>query len=290
MPARRLRATLSGTALLFLVACGNRGAAPEDRPRPIPGVTVRDVAFYSKALRREMRYRVELPATVAPHQRLRAVYLLHGGGGCYQDWSNYSDAGRFVPNGLLLVMPQGDHSYYVNAVERPEDRYEDYIVRDLLSDVESRFPVSRGRMHRAIAGVSMGGFGAVKIALSHPELFAFAGSLSAAIDVPSRPFSIKRIQQYRAHRTIFGPWGSLQRQSRDPFVIARSMKASAAPYLFLVCGNQEGLLPANRAFAALLKARSIPFEFHVAPGAHNWSQWNAQVPSLFARLLGILNR
>ena len=71
---------------------------------------------------------------------------------------------------------------------------------------------------RAIVGISMGGFGAVKLALQHPELFIFAGGLSSAIDVPRRTFSIKRLQQSRHYRAIFGPSGSLTRRNNDPFV------------------------------------------------------------------------
>jgi uncharacterized repeat protein (TIGR03803 family) len=169
---------------------------------------MRDVTFHSAALNRNMQYRVLLPARIPAGAKLPIVYLLHGGGGSFRDWSNYSDAARFAERGLILVMPEGNDSYFVNAVERPQDRYEDYIVNDLITDVESRFPVAPGRATRAIAGVSMGGYGAVKLALSHPDLFAFVGGLSPAVDVPSRPFSIMRIQQRRHHRSIFGPWGS----------------------------------------------------------------------------------
>ena len=77
------------------------------------------------------------------------VYLLHGGGGGFRDWSNYSDVARFAEAGLLLVMPEGESSYYTNAVDPPQDRYEDYIVHDLIADVESRFPVATGRANIA---------------------------------------------------------------------------------------------------------------------------------------------
>lgn len=105
-------------------------------------------------------------------------------------------------------MQEGNSSYYVNSAERPQDRYEDYIVKDLIADVESRFPAAVGRSNRAIIGISMGGFGALNLSLRHPDLFVFASALSPAIDVPSRPFSIKRIGQWREHSSIFGPWGS----------------------------------------------------------------------------------
>ncbi len=88
---------------------------------------------------------------------------------------------------------------YRNSAERPEGRCEDYIENDLMADVETRFRAASGRQNRAIVGVSMGGFGAVQLALRHPELFAFASGLSSAIDVPRRPFS------HQANRTTATP-------------------------------------------------------------------------------------
>ncbi|HXZ79155.1 MAG TPA: alpha/beta hydrolase-fold protein [Terriglobales bacterium] len=218
------------------------------------------------------------------------VYLLHGGGGGFRDWTNYSDAARFAELGLILVMPEGDSSYYTNSAEHPQDRYEDYIVRDLIADFESKLPAAIRRESRAIAGVSMGGFGAIKLALHHPDLFSFAGGLSSALDVPSRPFSIKRPLQWSQHRSIFGAWGSQRRRDNDPFVLARSADPDGTPYLFLSCGEQEGLLATNRQFAALLAKRHFAFEFHAGPGGHDWNQWNQRLPSLFQSLLAHMSR
>jgi putative tributyrin esterase len=146
--------------------------------------------------------------------------------------------------------------------------------------VENRFPLAAGRENRAIAGVSMGGYGAIKLALRHPELFAFAGGLSPALDVPSRSFSIKRVAQWRFHSSIFGPSGSQTRHDNDPFVLARSADPARTPYFFVACGEQEGLLPANRQFAALLAQRGFGYEFHTTAGGHDWNQWNKWVPNL----------
>ena len=245
---------------------------------------MQDVRFHSESLGRDMTYRVFLPATIPANEKFQVVYLLHGNGGNYRDWSNYSDVSQYASRGLILVMPEGESSYYVNAVKRPADRFEDYIVKDLIADVEKRFPAKTGREHRAIIGVSMGGFGAVVLALKHPDLFVFAGALSPALDVPTRPFSFKRIGQYREHSAIFGDWGSQSRHDNDPYTRARSADPAEVPYLFFTCGNQEGLLPANKKLAAILQARAFRYEFHVVPGGHDWNQWNARVPALFESL------
>ena len=245
---------------------------------------MQDVTFESAALRRPMPYRVILPSEISAGQKLPVIYLLHGGGGNYRDWSNYSDVARFAGEGLILVMPEGESSYYVNAAERPNDRFEDYIIEDLIADVESRFPVAAGRASRAIAGVSMGGFGAVTLALKHPDRFVFAGGLSSAIDVPSRPFSIKRISQYRGHAQIFGAWGSETRRASDPYALVERTDPAKAPYFYLTCGEQEGLLPANRRFATLLQKYQFNDEFHEGTGGHDWNQWNSRLPELLQAL------
>jgi S-formylglutathione hydrolase FrmB len=207
MPTVRHRR--SGSVLLAVVltlssGCKTKEVAPQpDHPRLTANVVLRDVAFRSAALNRDMQYRVILPSRVASGQRLPVVCLLHGGGRGFHDWTNDSDVAHFAESGLILVMPEGASSYYANAVDPPQDRYEDYIVSDLISDVENKFPAIASRSSRAIVGISMGGFGAVNLALRHPDLFVFAGGISSAIDVPRREFSIKRLHQSHATTTRF---------------------------------------------------------------------------------------
>lgn len=281
---------LLSVLLVLLASCSRKKEdAPPDHPRLTSGVVMRDVTFHSAALNRDMTYRVVLPARVAANQKLPVVYLLHGGGEGFRSWSNDSDVARFSEprfseQGLILVMPEGHSSYYTNSADHPQERYEDYIVHDLIADVESKFPAASGRPNRAIMGVSMGGFGAVNMALKHPDLFFFAAGVSPAIDVPSRPFSIKRVEQWRHHSSIFGPWRSQTRRDNDPFVLAKAADPSKTPYLYLSCGDKEGLLPANRKFAALLEQRHLRYEFHVNPGGHDWNQWNAHLDRIFASL------
>jgi putative tributyrin esterase len=272
--------------LMLVAACSKTSNnAQSDSPRLTPKVTMRDIAFHSSSLNRDMQYRVVLPAIIPANKRFPVVYLLHSGGGGFRDWSNDSDVAQFAERGLILIMPEGNSSYFVNAVDRPQDRYEDYIVKDLITDVENKFPVALGRENRVIVGVSMGGFGAVNLALRHPDLFAFSAGLSPALDVPSRPYSVKRIEQWQRFRAIFGPWQSQVQRENDPFVLIHSVDPAKTPYLFLTCGEQEGLLGPDRQFAALLAQRHFQYEFHTSHGDHDWNQWNSWVPTLFETLL-----
>ena len=272
--------------LPLLAACHKTDQPQQpDHPRLTAKVGMQDVTFRSAALNRDMVYRIVLPSNIPAGEKLPVVYLLHGGGGAYRDWSNYSDVAHFAEQSLILVMPEGNSSYYTNAATRPEDRYEDYITKDLIADVESRFPAAASRSSRAMVGVSMGGFGAINMALKHPNLFGFVGALSPAIDVPSRPFSIKRIGQWRHHAGIFGAWKSQSRRDNDPFRLVRSADPKQVPYIFLSCGEQEGLLAPNRKFAEILERRHFQYEFHAGPGNHDWNQWNRWLPEVFQSLL-----
>lgn len=290
IPNRRFMVVCMCAALCANSGCSKKDEAPSDHPRLTPKVIMHDVIFHSAALNRDMPYRVVLPTHIEREQKLPIVYLLHGGGGGFRDWTNDSDVARFAEEGLILVMPEGNSSYYVNSAERPEDRYEDYIAKDLIADAEAKFPAAVGRPNRAVIGNSMGGFGAINLSLRHPDLFVFAAALSPAIDVPSRPFSIKRIRQWREHSSIFGPWGSKTRRDNDPYVLVGSVDPTRTPYIFLSCGEQEGLLPANRKFARLLAQYHFRYEYHHGPGGHDWNQWNQRLPSVFQGLSEHLGR
>lgn len=251
---------------------------------------MQDVMFFSAALNRQVPYRVFLPERLIVGQKLPVVYLLHGGGGSFRDWSNDTDvagyaAARDGSGGMILVMPDGDTSCFVNSAEKPEDRYEDYLLHDLIADVEARFPAARGRENRAFVGVSMGGFAAVKLALSRPELFAFAGAISPAVDVTERRFGLFRVAQWWKLRSVFGPWNSQARRDDDPFLLVQSASPAATPYIYLTAGEQEILLEPNRRFAALLGQGGFSYEFHTMPGGHDPDQWRSQLPGCFESLL-----
>ena len=279
-----------GALAVFLVGCHTDQLPGLDHPRLAPGVAVQDVIFFSAALKRQMLYRVFLPEKLISGQKLPVIYLLHGGNGNYKDWSNDSDVAQYAaPNGgsggLILVMPEGAFSYYQNAALKPEDKYEDYLLNDLIGDVETRFPAAKDREHRAIIGISMGGFAAAKLALSRPELFGFVGAISPAIDVCERRFNIKRTGEWWRLRTIFGPVGSKKRQGADPFALVQSANPSATPYIYLTAGDREALREPDTRFAARLKERGFSNEFHTKPGGHDWGEWDSQLPGCFESLL-----
>lgn len=283
-----MKAVRSLILLVLCIAaagCGKRGPVIVDRPRAFAGVRMQDVTFQSVALARDVTYRVYLPETVASGVRLPVVYLLHGGGGDFRDWSNRSDVGRYAAKGYVLVMPEGYLSYWVNAALSPSDRFGDYFTNDLIRDVEQRFPVSTERSGRAVAGISMGGYAAVRSALVRPELFAFAGAISPAIHVPSMPFSWRRFGQSVRLRRVFGPDGSAAREANDPFAMIKTAEPARTPYIYMTAGDRDPMLAQIKKFARQLEQSGFAYEFHTMPGGHDWNEWDAQVPGCFERLM-----
>lgn len=245
----------------------------------------RSVDFYSEALQRPSHYLIALPADYDQNvsARFPVLFLLHGMDGGPSDWVEKGELIQALQSyELVVVMPDGSDSYYTNAALKRQDRYEDLIAKDVLSDVEQHYRVLPQRNARGIGGISMGGYGAIKIALKHPDIFAYAAGISAALDAPRRGFAPRRIGQSLRYLRIFGAPGSSFRRTNDVFLLTKS--ASPLPYLFLVCGKNEPLLSINREFITELRRDNIShehYEYNEAPGGgHSWDSWKTQIPEM----------
>lgn len=264
---------------------------------PPDRVAVEDRTLESAALARAITYRVLLPAGYhGSAQRYPVLYLLHGLTGTYSDWERRTqltdllDAYR-----LIVVMPEGQNSWYGDAVGKASDKFESYILDDLVADVEKHYRAIGTRHGRAIAGLSMGGYGAMKFALKRPGAFLVAGSFSGAFSLvragaPATP-PAPPANETPFSRTVresvtaaYGPPGSEARAANDLFALVEKAEVSRLPYLYLDCGTEDGLLQVNREFTALLHQRKVPYEYHELPGAHTWDYWDRQVEG-FLRVL-----
>jgi len=288
LQGKKWRDGLFAAALLCLLlvqaSCRRETIAVKDNPRLADGVVLQDVTYQSAALQRTVTYRVYLPKNLKSGVKLPVVYLLHGAGDDFRAWSNKADVAKYAAAGMILVMPDGDNAYYINSAGDARERYEDFVVEELRRDVEGRFPAMQVREARAIAGISRGGYGAITLALKHPELYAFAAGISAALDIPERRFSYRRPLQSLTERKNFGPVGSATRKENDPFVLVRSANPASAAYMMLTCGEQDSLIGVNRLFAERLKQKHYQYAVHMTPGGHDWSQWDEQIPIVFAQL------
>ena len=184
-------------AVLMLMAGCNRpvphAIERTSRILNIAGSTVQEVTFYSPALQRPMRYLILLPAQYdsAKVNSYPVLFLLNGGFGAPEDWFRQTHLTEYALDlPVIIAAPQGDNSYYVNAALSPKDRYEDYLVNDLPGDLEAYYRALHDDF--LIAGVSMGGFGALNLRLTRPDSYKFVGSISNAADATDRKFSLHR--------------------------------------------------------------------------------------------------
>lgn len=244
-------------------------------------LTVKNETFHSASLAREMHYRVFLPHSYAePNRRFPVLYLLHGIYGKFTDWDTQSHLRHYAQNrDLIIVMPDAGDSWYVNSATEPQNRYEDYIVKDLIQEVDGKYRTLAVRESRAIAGVSMGGYGALNLALKHPELFVFVGSISGAINAPTDLGPRQPDFQANLLR-VFGPAGSPARTENDIFILLKHADVSRLPYIYLACGESDPFFPLNQQFAEQLRDEHASYEFHPGPGAHDWKFWDKTAKEL----------
>ena len=247
--------------------------------------SVESVQFQSKLVNATLPYNVVLPPDYRTSSTTRypVLYLLHGLTGHYSDWLTKTNVADYAAQyRMIVVMPEGKDGWYTDSATVPNDKYESYILKELLPDVEKRYRTIETRFGRGVAGLSMGGYGALKFGLKSPGTFAFAASLSGALAAAS--WTEKDLKDPGAARdsvlSVFGPAGSETRKANDIFEIVRSMtpnRIAGLPYLYLDCGTEDRLINDNRQFTALLGEKKIPHEYRELPGDQNWAYWDQQV-------------
>lgn len=255
---------------------------------PVNAQSLQEREFAAASLGdRKMNYRVLLPdGYKTGRQRFPVLYLLHGLSGSHRDWADKSGLARYAKGQpLIIVMPDADDSWYANSASQPHASYEDYIARDLVAEIDGRFRTRRERNARAVAGLSMGGAGALRFAIKYPQVFGFAGSFSGALDVARNPEHYRQGTPNREQTdAVFGPAGSATRREADVFALASAAEPAALPFLYFDCGTDDSFLPENREFATLLQKRKIAYEYREVPGRHDWKFWDKQVREFFAVL------
>lgn len=249
---------------------------------------VQTVQFKSQLVNATLPYRVIVPASYTSPalatQRYPVIYLLHGYGGHYDNWVSKTKLNEYASHyQFIIVTPEGNNSWYTDSAGVPAAKYESYIMQELIPDVQRRYRTIETRAGRAIAGLSMGGYGALKLGVKYLEMFAFAGSMSGALDAAVWTENDLREFGTELPRSImetFGAAGSPTRAANDLTKLVHELPAdriTTLPYLYLDCGTEDGLLSFSRRLADLLRERKIPHEYRELPGNHNWNYWDAQV-------------
>lgn len=334
-------------AAAALAACGNGASAPKPAPPPAPATAAAPTAppvaagrgrvvkerFESAALGVPKDVVVYLPAgyDADPARRWPVFYYLHGLGG---DETNWVDGGKLdaiadaAGVAAIVVMPDGDNSFYVDSLATMDydaclkdgtgllvptaprrktcvrtPAYDGYITKDLISWVDATYRTIATREGRAIAGLSMGGFGALQLALRHPDLYAAAASHSgvdALMYAGPFPYVAGKVTLETEPknwggglgpfgawvRAIFGP--ELARwRAHDPAALVATVEPGR-PALYLDCGTEDEFALHNGAQYVhdLLRARGIEHAWYLGPGRHDFGFWSARLPHSLAFLQG----
>lgn len=299
--------------------------------------TVRTDSLWSSALGVVKHYLVYLPPSYAtdPSRRYPVAYYLHGYAGNETNWveQGHSDAAMdsLIAGGMpemIVVMPDGDNSWYTtwnslgnNAVCRrdttrrepastfcvPWPHYDDYIAHDLVDHIDSVYRTRADRAHRAIAGLSMGGYGAVELALEYPGVWSAAASHSgtlqllyggphpyAGVDVYDTTMAQVHEATHQLEPSVTLAFGRdlAGWRARDPLTRLERLRTTAPsmiPALYMDVGRDDPYVDENRAFAGALTTLDVAHTYTEYPGAHTWAYWSAHVGQSLAWIAKHIN-
>ncbi|MFC0033034.1 alpha/beta hydrolase [Micromonospora chaiyaphumensis] len=209
------------------------------------------------------------------------LYLLHGLTDDDTVWTRRTSIERYVaPLGLAVVMPQVQRSFYCD--EAHGNRYWTFLSEELPQVCRSFFRLSDRREDTFVAGLSMGGYGAVKWALRHPDRFAAAASLSGALNVAHRRHHPTSPMDPAVWHTV---WGDRDVAGPDDDTVALLERSGDdLPAFYVACGTEDFLYEDNTRFVATARGRGVPVTVDFSPGDHDWGYWDARIQDVLAWL------
>jgi S-formylglutathione hydrolase FrmB len=246
-----------------------------------------DVHCFSETLAMSVSFYVLLPE--GPVRRpYPTLYLLHGLSDDHTIWLRRTSIERYAAvKNLAVVMPASARSFYQDMASGP--RYWTFLSEELPALCRQWFPLSDDREDNFAAGLSMGGYGALRLALSRPDRFAAAASLSGALDLARRLREAGRegsLVSRAEWEGIFARELTGENTDFDLFALTHKVADSNCPKpkLYLCCGTEDPLLEESRAFRRHLDAVNLPHTYEESPGQHEWDYWDAQIQRVLAWL------
>jgi putative tributyrin esterase len=230
-------------------------------------------------LPQQTRSQIGLTGTAGGPAGAPVLYLLHGLSDDHTIWLRRTSIERYVaPLGIAVVMPAVNRSFYTD--EAHGNAYWTFLSGELPDLVESFFRVSTRREDTFVAGLSMGGYGALKWALRQPERFAAAASLSGALDIVALAERDEKAD-VPLLRNIFG---GRPGPDDDLLALLRSAEPDALPALSVSCGTEDFLYADNRAFVRAAGDAGVPVTVDFRPGEHDWGFWDTGIQQVLAWL------
>jgi S-formylglutathione hydrolase FrmB len=263
----------------------------------------------SKYVGSDVSYCALLPPSFATNttKTFPILYLLHGLGDNEQTlinsgiWNMVEELQTQKQIGdFVIVTPAGGRSFYINAkaagqgsqnskavlggsanaAKQRASNYEDFFVKEFMPNIERKYHAGGSRSRRAIAGISMGGFGALRTAFKYPQMFSAVAAHSAAL-IEKMPRGAENTPVGMILGSVFGsPFDPSYWESQSPFAYAKTANLSGLK-IYFDCGDQDsyGFDTGARALDALLTKRRVAHEFHIYPGGHDWPYFAAHLPA-----------
>ena len=249
------------------------------------------VNFLSKTLMRTVPVNVILPVDklafpgmpVREDKPYKTLYLLHGVFGNYTDWVSGTNIQRWAEEkNLAVVMPSGDNMFYVDN-PGVNNYYGEFIGRELVEITRKMFPLSHKKEDTFIAGLSMGGYGAIRNGLKYHDTFGCIAGLSSALltdGIENRSDDVDFFIESRSYaQGCFGDLTKVTDSDKNPKWLAKKLAEEKIemPKIYMACGDSDFLLAANRDFKEYLEGLGVPVTFEEGVGAHEWDFWNRYI-------------
>ncbi|MDN3584043.1 alpha/beta hydrolase [Mucilaginibacter flavus] len=257
------------------------------------GKVIEEQTVKSKALKRNVKYTIYLPADYETANRTYpVVYLLHGYTDDNTGWLQFGEVNRYADKAIndgtippmIIVMPNADSSWYINSYDGKE-KYEDFFIKEFIPHIEQAYRVKTEKRYRGVAGLSMGGYGTMIYAIKHPELFSAVAALSAAV-FPDEDLTNMPDDNYER---VFGQLYGRGLKGKDR--LSKAWEANSVLGLigskttddltkvryWIDCGDDDGLSKGNSLMHIALIEKKVPHEFRVRDGAHNWTYWRTGI-------------
>lgn len=246
-----------------------------------------ECSFYSSSLNNKTRVNIIIPdKCITSNEPCKTLWLLHGMCGDYSSWVTGSNIDRYATkHNLVVVMPDGNNCWYTNTAYGAN--YFDFISKELPELVRNTFKcVSDKREDNIIAGLSMGGYGALKHALSHPEKYCACISLSGSLDVTRK----NRKTNIPMWKSIFGfdqTPDELENTGHDLFYLAKKCVQDKAliPEIYLWCGTEDSLIDINDKFHNHLTDLDISHTYQSSEGDHSWKWWDMHIENALDKII-----
>lgn len=250
--------------------------------------------FYSKTLRVCVTANVILPEPdlgIGVNASLvgappKVLYLLHGYSDDHSIWMRRTSVERYASrHNLAVVMPAVNHSYYTNEVHG--ERYWDFVSEELPEAMQRFFRLSDKPEDTFVAGLSMGGYGAMKLALTYPERFGAAASFSGVVDIAS--MRGRDAQRVITADNVFGENAQIAGTDADLFhLLRKNANAAHKPKLYVSCGTEDSLYPQHVKFIPALEENGWDVtRFDKPETTHSWVFWDEEIAKFIPWMLGV---